>query len=674
MSTTVIGSRYEVLAEVGSGAVGVLYKAKDKTLKKVVAVKLLHASHVTPSRMIRLQKEARLLSSLNHMNLVSVYDFAMDDSGSPYIVMEYVEGGNLIDYVNQNGPLSIANAVALFLDIARGLEYAHEHGILHRDLKPSNVMLVGNEKQLHAKVIDFGLATLEEDEAPEQRITQEGALVGSPLYVSPEQAQNKTVDRRSDIYSMGCLMFFALTGSPPFRGETGNATVIMQINDEAPTLKSRVPDGIYPIEIENIVANCLKKSPDKRYQSGAKLIAALESLHETIDQKRAAKAKSEPKVDIRDTLTLNTIAGAPPPVEAKQKSTLQLSIIVAALVLIVAIPIILLTHMENEQPKEVVSEAIKQRVEKDANVEFDTGVANITAFTAPRFSRFSNLYLPYYGTRITWHRAFGGIDDTKMAKLIRQDTTSPRFVRFIGKDITGKGFAEVTDVPLKGIELSTCSVDDAGLAAISRVPTLELLVLNKERAITDDGLKALKRLKDLKFLTLRYNINLTPASAKTIASLSSLEGLDVTGIESYGDTEMQQLLTLSKLKSIGIGNTKIDKSCLPAILDKYELQGLDISGLKLTDDDMPQLLTEPLYVLNLMNNPELTDKGIEFMWKFKHLYHLILANCDKCTEQGLLKLSTKMPDCVIHMKKDSIKGGAKLDRAHLTPDRSNLAF
>jgi serine/threonine protein kinase len=664
--TRTIGSRYEVLDEVGSGAIGVLYKARDRSLKKVVAVKLLHPNQVTPRRMIRLQKEARLLSQLHHVNLVSVFDFAMDDDGAPYIVMEFVEGHNLIELVNANGPLSIPIALEVFKDICQGLRYAHEHSILHRDLKPSNIMMIGTETKPEAKIIDFGLATSEEDEAPEQRITADGAIVGSPLYISPEQAQNKSTDRRSDIYSLGCLMYFALTGTPPFRGDTSNATVMMQLNDKPPTLKSRLPNVDIPDELETIIATALKKAPEERFQSVEALLAALENVSVVLNE-RQLKAKLETQQKEADTTD-----SAEPEKRPALAGPLRLAFVGAIIVLLSSIPLMVMKLMDADKQDDSVSEALQQHSMAQSQIEFDTGKENFEIFESAGMSVFKSAYLPYYAGMISWFRALGGIDDSRTPALLNKYPMAT-FMRFLHKDITGIGFKDFQNRAFRGLDFSACAIDKPGLETISHIKSLELLVLNKSANVKDECLPVLKNLRNLKYLALRFN-PLTKASVKTLASLSTLRGLDFTGVQAFDDDALKEIMALKNLSSIGIGRTKISRAAIPLLTKRYELKGLDASGMNLTDADLEYLLNEPLIVLNLRENNEITNASIEKLASIQSIRHIIVASCRNVQQAGLVKISLKHPAVNFHIDSDVIQNGKYLAKDNVAPYRANIAY
>lgn len=670
MEPTLIGSRYEVLCDVGSGAVGVLYKAKDRSLRKIVAVKLLHSNQVTPARIIRLQKEARLLCQLQHVNLVTVYDFGMDQSGSPYLVMEYIEGMSLIEYVGKYGPLPLPLAIDIFGDICSGLDHAHQHGVLHRDLKPSNIMLAMSTTDggghLVAKIVDFGLAKTEEDETSEQRITVEGAVMGSPLYVSPEQAQSQPTDKRSDIYSFGCVMFFALTGSPPFRGDTGNATVLMQINDAPPTVSSKLPDKTIPAELENIIATALKKKPADRFQTLDKLQTILDSIAEELSHPRSSKHQLlEPTLHITPRVTMEQ------PEQTEVRKEIKFVFIVAIVALVCLIPLMIGQQIEKERPQESVSEALEHHSQENSKSIFDSGSQNFEIMKRPRLHEMLTTYQPYTGERLHWFRGMGIIDDAVIPRLCQDHATIP-YLRLWEKDVTGEGLRGLQNRSIQGLDLTACLVNDKGMADIARLKDLHLLVLNNNGELNDDSLSYITKLPRLEYLAVRYN-HFTDRGIKTIAMLSKLQGLDLTGNIEITSEGLKPLFNLKKLDSLGIGHTSVSKTCLRDLLARFDFRGLDLSGMKLEDADIDEVLSEPLVVLSLKDN-DITDDGLAKIRKIPTLKHVIVNNCKNLTDAGKIAISLKCPELQVHVDDDVIRNGQYLNKSHSALDRLNIAY
>jgi Tol biopolymer transport system component/predicted Ser/Thr protein kinase len=282
-------AHYQVLEKVGEGGMGVVYKARDINLRRFVALKALATGNFADAdRKRRFAQEARAASALNHPNIITIHDITRE-GGTDFIVMEYVAGKTLDRRIGRRG-LRLSDAVKYAIQIADALAKAHSAGIVHRDLKPTNIMV--NEDGV-VKVLDFGLAKLTErirgDEnastatvdTEERPVTDEGIIVGTVSYMSPEQAEGTRVDARSDIFSFGSMLYEMLTGQKAFRGDTRASTLASILRDD-PKPISQVMEGL-PHELERIVRRCLRKDPEHRFQHVADLKVALEELKEESD-------------------------------------------------------------------------------------------------------------------------------------------------------------------------------------------------------------------------------------------------------------------------------------------------------------------------------------------------------------------------------------------------------
>lgn len=259
-----IGDRYEVLEKIGTGGMSDVYKAKDQKLNRFVAVKILKQEFSENKNFVsKFRVEAQAAAGLMHPNIVNVYDVGEED-GIHYIVMELVEGITLKKYIEKKVRLTTKEAISIAIQVAMGIEAAHNNHIIHRDIKPQNIII---SKEGKVKVTDFGIAKA----ASSNTITSN--VMGSVHYTSPEQARGGFSDEKSDIYSMGITMFEMLTGRVPYNGDTTVSIAIRHIQDPMPSMRDFVPE--IPPSVENIVMKCTQKSPDRRYQSMSEMIADL---------------------------------------------------------------------------------------------------------------------------------------------------------------------------------------------------------------------------------------------------------------------------------------------------------------------------------------------------------------------------------------------------------------
>lgn len=259
-----IGGRYEVLEKIGTGGMSDVYKAKDQKLNRFVAVKVLKQEFSENRNFVsKFRVEAQAAAGLMHPNIVNVYDVG-EEEGIHYIVMELVEGITLKKYIEKKVRLTTKEAISIAIQVAMGIEAAHNNHIIHRDIKPQNIII---SKEGKVKVTDFGIAKA----ASSNTLTSN--VMGSVHYTSPEQARGGFSDEKSDIYSLGVTIFEMLTGRVPFNGDTTVAIAIKHIQNPMPLMRDFVPE--IPQSVENIVMKCTQKSPDRRYQSMAEMIADL---------------------------------------------------------------------------------------------------------------------------------------------------------------------------------------------------------------------------------------------------------------------------------------------------------------------------------------------------------------------------------------------------------------
>ncbi|HSS51896.1 MAG TPA: serine/threonine-protein kinase [Thermoanaerobaculia bacterium] len=259
--------RYRLLREIGGGGMGTVYEAEDTQLGRRVAVKLLPPEYSRDRRAKeRFLREARTAAAVDHPNLCTVHD-AGESEGRLYIVLSFYEGETLRDRIRR-GPMPLAEAREVAIQVARGLARAHEAGIVHRDIKPANVIL---PRRGEAKILDFGIARLEGDEVS---LTRTGASWGTPAYMSPEQARGEPVDGRTDVWSLGVMIYEMVAGRRPFGGESIEALVSSILTQEPEPLERLRPD--VPPELAQVVDKALAKAPEERYANAAELLADLE--------------------------------------------------------------------------------------------------------------------------------------------------------------------------------------------------------------------------------------------------------------------------------------------------------------------------------------------------------------------------------------------------------------
>lgn len=275
-----LSERYEVLQFVGSGGMGSVWKAYDKSADKMLAVKVLRPElALDRGAMKRFAEEAKAAAAMTHANLASIYGTGATKDGSPYILMDFLEGPNLAEVIESAGSLELHRTLNIIIQVCEALQHAHEKGIVHRDVKPSNIILqVDAEGSELVKLVDFGIAkVIPTVDSQSKQFTQTGELLGSPLYMSPEQCLGEKIDARSDLYSLACVLYEALTGLSPFEAENPVKILLKHLTAEAPILSTETAQKA---ELQCILEAALQRRPELRYQDAASMRSDLTSVKE----------------------------------------------------------------------------------------------------------------------------------------------------------------------------------------------------------------------------------------------------------------------------------------------------------------------------------------------------------------------------------------------------------
>jgi eukaryotic-like serine/threonine-protein kinase len=344
-----LGGRYRVENELGRGGMAKVYRGQDTVLGRTVAIKILAPQYAEDQGFVqRFRREAQAAARISNQTIVSVFDTGSDD-GVHFIVMEYVEGRTLADYLTGGGRIMPDRAIDIAIDVARALEAAHAQGVIHRDIKPGNIMLDG---QGDVKVTDFGIARVT---ATAETVAQTAAVLGTASYLSPEQAQGQPVDVRSDIYSLGCVLFEMVTGRPPFPGDSP-VTVASKHVLEQPTPPSQINHDVSP-DLDAVILRALAKNPANRYQSATEMREDLERV------KRGQPVEATPLLPVgvgttqvihRDQPAQTAVLPPTGPPEEEERSRWWIPVLVTLLILgLLGIVLFFLAQnlLEDEQPQ-----------------------------------------------------------------------------------------------------------------------------------------------------------------------------------------------------------------------------------------------------------------------------------------------------------------------------------
>ncbi len=300
-----VGDKYRILSQAGKGSMAVVYKAIQESTGREMAVKMLHQFlNAKEDSVKRFFREAKAVSSLHHTNIVKLYDFGVMPDGQPYIVTEFLDGITLTELLRKRSYLTVREALPLFEQVCAGIAEAHRSKVIHRDLKPDNIVLQHVDpdgpydskdliKQNSVRVVDFGVAKMwSESGGSSASLTLEGKVCGSPAYMSPEQCKGNDIDYRSDIYSLGVVIFETLTGQRPFSANDLMALMLMHVNKEAPSIGSVLPDVAFPAGLTNVVIKAMAKEAKDRQQSVEELWYEIAA---------ACSGRRAPEVDVEHT-------------------------------------------------------------------------------------------------------------------------------------------------------------------------------------------------------------------------------------------------------------------------------------------------------------------------------------------------------------------------------------
>ncbi len=328
---TLFQEKYQVIEVLGEGAISVVHKARHSVMKNTVVIKLLKGTYASNSRaVLRFQREGQAVCRLSHQNIVRTFDLGISREGQPFLAIEWFDGKSLAALLKEHGAPPLPMALTIFGQLVDGLNSAHAAGYVHRGLKPSNIFLInlGTPNPL-VKIVDFGLADcFDEEEDGSKKVPKGGKFFGHPQYMSPEQCLGKNLDDRTDVYSLGCVMYEALTGLPPVPAGKTNDVLTRQVQDPARPLREMVPDRPDLARIEPIVMKCLAKDPGSRYQTMAQLSRALKEL----DEEQRAETAGSVVID-------NSAALAAEEAE-RQRAVLLQRILIGVAVVLLMIPII----------------------------------------------------------------------------------------------------------------------------------------------------------------------------------------------------------------------------------------------------------------------------------------------------------------------------------------------
>ncbi len=635
----IVGESYVLLSLLASGGMGVLFKARHLQLDRIFALKLLPPSQVSEINWRRFELEGRALAQLNHPNIVQIYNMGVDKKGCPFYVMELLEGQSMADYI-QSHSMPMEQFLHSFKDVCAALQLTHSKGIVHRDIKPSNLFMVqsnsGSSSNIRStKVVDFGIARLTGSEGQNlQGLTRPGEVFGSPAYMSPEQTEGKAVTAATDIYSLGCTMYAALTGHAPFKGSTAIETMMAHQADQAPEIKRPDFSPGQNNACNRIIARCMEKAPEDRFanvEQIARLLNTIESGNlrpdkegKTVDQ----PGQFEHQNSDDTTTTTTTITST----ASKSRNQTKWLIIAAISTLIVTGTIVAAALQLNSvalknqtstiSPKVATSVASQNR---DASVKLmqekmpDVSEKIDLEDCIKRSNKALSEVKEIEGKK---HRVFNFPTDTSIGyiapnkdveKTIRASTGSskrldqPAKGKITWPDIQPVSFTggiKITNFPEIYEHFDDDAIASLTLKGAQRLPAIETLanwrnlqwLALQECELDAKYTKALERLKHLQSLTL----NQTKFDVDSVRELS----------------------LLPQLRSLQLDQVEGHSKILQALANSEWLYHLELRDLKLSDADLQLLKTLPKLTQLDLRSATLPENAMKEMSQIKSLFSL----------------------------------------------------
>jgi serine/threonine protein kinase len=566
-----IGGTYSVVSFLGRGGMGQVFGVEHMMLRQTYALKILTSDSPSTVSWRRFQTEARTIAKLDHPNIIKVHNLGIHNDRVPYYVMELLDGETLSSLFRRQGPLNPATVIDLFIPMCDGLAYAHSHGIVHRDIKPSNIMLVSRNHIVVPKLVDFGLVKLVGNAiSPSQQLTNTGEVFGSPLYMSPEQSVGRHINERSDIYSLGCTMFEALAGSPPFVGENIVQTILKHQNEEPPTLKQASMGLDFSPEWEAVMKRVLAKEASDRYQTMDELANDLRAIK---DGKRLRTGHA-------------TTGGGDLFSEEEEKKRVLAK---GKLLVLVSLGVMCLLALMGTGGYFYLKQQKKAPVHVDPLAYNGIQAEQAVTVTPAAQKDLENISLPFVqngGKPINGFRVY------KFPTDIIIGSFEVNYMDLTKKSYSIDASGEIK-VPVDGLIAFQAGNKCGDMPKIFRkfLPgDFVSIALPGGATDTTDQLHYLDHLTNLQALNLD-GTDVTPAALKIIEAMPHLTGLSLAHTRNLTGADLAQLKTLPQMERIIFRGGKDVSPLLQALKGSMKIRQLCLDGVKLSPQDIKLITT-----------------------------------------------------------------------------------
>lgn len=579
--------RYDFVTELGQGGMSVVYKARDKTLDRLVAIKTLSVKSLSEKQLVQFQAEARALSGLKHKGIMEILDFGITRTGKPYMVLEYIEGIPLSKYIENVGPMPLILCLSIFCDLCEALSHAHNKGVLHRDVKPSNIILVSAGKDGYTpKIIDFGLAVLGDN----QNSTEvEIEAAGSPPYMSPEQIEGKDLDQRTDIYSLGCTIFEALTGKIPYEGATAFETMNMHKTAAIPPLGKVCEDPIINSSLQSCVHKALAKNKNDRYQ----FMIAFQKVLEELKTQALESARLRKQSQIAEDTEIKP---------KKKFPTLWIVSGLSSLALLTLAYFLVSNEYSKKVKKEDIVEIQAQQLQNERSSASDSLLHHDVHQQEETVQVTQKLLdkIPDSADEVTYRNGVildADFSTLKRLKKLRKMILSavnakPENIEQISNLVTieklsvaiNENLAEADFSPilklkkLKQFNAQGCKLNKKAMLPLSRIKTLKELNLRIENGLDKEILSNIQKLPNLVELEIGGNVDMNLEAKRSIGNFANVKYLGLDGLLLDDDTTEIISKQLNGVERLNFTHNLITLSGLEALLKIPTLRWINVNA------------------------------------------------------------------------------------------------
>ncbi len=598
-----VPKRYRLIRLIGRGGAAAVYEADDELLKRKVAIKILENLALEAEDLVRFQTEAKITSSLDHPNIVRVLDFGVNEKNTPFMVLEFVNGRTLRTLLKAQGKLSNDQAFDLFSAVAAALSYAYKHNINHRDLKPENLIIQsGLTSDMVPTLIDFGLAKY----LPADKVITRGGitLVGTPAYMSPDQAKNNHFDERSEIYSFGCVLFEALVGEPPFSADTALNLLAKHCN-EKPASAAKKNAAVDPV-LSAVVEKCLQKSPEDRYQSFDEITEALNVSPESEQE---------------------TLTSQPAPANGSKSPA---AIAVACLTVLLSVALLVFIFSKSNlgtanNTNKTVASPMKYSPVSVLSV-MNAAEEPLVSYSAKE----KKLMLQGDFSSVKQYEEILRYPDAQKLDIGYKQHIDPDGIRFIAK------------LPLRSVILEKSDSDDRVSRILAGIPTIENLNL-KGTNISDKSLVELAKLPRLKALKID-SCKITDVGLIALSRAPKLNQLSINGIKQVSSVALNEFRKL-KLEQLSMSDIRLRDQTIRA-LAKTNVKKLVLGNCLLTDRSIKLLNNRFVVTLDIKFN-NIGMEGLRAVMRLPSLRTVAVSKTAEFNLENMQKLRQENPLCEI---------------------------